>query len=100
MMSKPSLHDIAAMPFPQSEQALEKHYGVKPKREWNEGVLKSFTVRIAYSWRTSDSIFYDIEAASEEEALKIAEERFDGDTSIDADDPDIDDVRVEGGPND
>lgn len=97
-MSKPSLHDIAAMPFPQSEQALEKHYGVKPKRIWNEGDLHTFTVRIAYSWRSTDTVYYDVEAATEEEALKIAENRFDEDTSIDADDPDIDDVRVEGAP--
>ena len=93
-MSKPSLHDIAAMPFPQSEQALEKHYGVKPKRIWNEGDLQTFTVRIAYSWRSTDTVYYDVEAATEEEALKIAENRFDEDTSIDADD-----VIVEGVAN-
>ena len=94
-MSKPSLHDIAAMPFPASEKALEKHYGVKPKRDWNEGDLQAYRVRISYSWRTTEIVYYDIEAASEEEARKLSEDRFDSDTSIEADDADIDDVNVE-----
>ena len=93
-MEKPSLHEIAAMPFPQSEIALEKHYGVKPRREWNEGELQTYVVRISYSWRTAETIEYEVKAASKEDAQKVAEDMFDKDKTIEAEDADIDHVDI------
>lgn len=88
---KPTLHEIAAMPFPQSERALEEHYGVKPKREHREGEIRTFEVVVRYSERINDSVMYEIEAASPKEAEEIAERRAGNEIPIDAD---IDDIEV------
>lgn len=91
--AKPTLHEIAAMPFPHSERALQRWYGVEPYRERSPGQTKTFRVEVSYSWTESGSVTYEVEAASEDEANALAEEMFATDTSIDAgDDVEINDV--------
>jgi len=90
---RPTLQAIADMPFPASEQALLKHYGVEPWREKRDGVVKSFKVRIRYSCRSSESVSYDVEAVDQEEAEYLADKLFQDDKSI-PHDIDVDDVEV------
>jgi hypothetical protein len=89
---KPTLHEIAAMPFPASEQALYKYYGVRPK-DGKDGELKTFKVTYHYSVRENYSESYTVEAVDDEQAEKMADDIFDEDRSIPAD-ADVDDVEV------
>jgi hypothetical protein len=74
---KPSLHEIAAMPFPESLKAMRKHY----VKDWGtpipEGATakQKFEVRVDYEARISGSETIEVEAWSEDEALKMAEEK-------------------------
>lgn len=74
-MNKPTLQQIAEMPFPASERALFRHYGIRPKRE-NE-VVKNYSVEISYSWTEYGTMVLDVEAADENEAESIATDMFD-----------------------
>lgn len=93
MSKKPSLHEIAAMPFPASEQALLKWYGVKPRREQPEGELKTFKVRYEYSERIDGTATYTVEAVDEEHAELLANEMFDKDIRV-PDDVELDRVEA------
>ncbi|WP_313230192.1 hypothetical protein [Sphingobium yanoikuyae] len=97
MSDRPTLHEIADMPFPASEQALLQHYGVEPWREKKAGEIKSFDVTISYSWREYSSATYSVEAVDEEEAEALAGKLFDAEKEIpydvDVDNVDISEVR-------
>lgn len=82
--AKPSLHDIAAMPFPASEIALEKFYGVKP---WRGEPLKKYTVDVVWVEISHRSDSFEVEAYSQEEAEDITHQNA-GD-GTDADDIDF-----------
>ena len=72
-MVKPTLREIAAMPFPASQQAMRKHYdanwGLEPVGK--EGPRK-FLVKA--EWSISGDFAEVIEAESEEEAKDKAKE--------------------------
>lgn len=73
---KPSILEIAAMPYPASEQAMRKHYDPH-WRKYSNGDLAKFTVEIEYSTRTRKFWECEVEAADEEEAERIASDLFD-----------------------
>lgn len=75
-MEKPTLHEIAAMPFPASEQALFKYYGVKPRRGDTGEEQASYRVTIDWSYTVEETSDFDVEASSEEEAREIAEQQL------------------------
>lgn len=93
-MAKPSLHEIAAMPFPASMLTMRQHYN----RDWHkpepDGELRTWKVKIAYSVRTAEHKTYEVEAVTEEEANDLAEDMFDKDPAIPAD-VEVDDVIAE-----
>lgn len=71
---KPSLHEIAAMPFPASQEAMRKFYNPhwgKPVSD--DGEKRSFKVRVDYEVRSEESKIVNVEACSEEEAIELAE---------------------------
>ena len=92
-MSAPTLHEIAAMPFPASMLAMRKHYNSDwHKPEPDGGDARPWKVKISYSTRISETVSYSVEAASEDEAIAEAEKLFDNDPTIEFEDADIDDV--------
>ena len=92
-MSKiPTLHEIAAMPFPASERALQTYYGVEPWRERSAGPRKTFEVIVSYSWSERSTATYEVEADTRDEAE--AEKLFDRDGSLEGEDCEIDDMSV------
>ena len=95
MSEKPTLHEIAAMPFPASMLAMRKYYNSAWGKFYEEGEVeaRTFKVRVAYSWRESDERTYTIKAGSEEQAERIAEDMFDKDRTVE-DGADVDHVEV------
>jgi len=73
---KPSLHEIAAMPFPASTEAMRKYYNPEWGRPIPEGLDKkrSFKVRVNYTYRVADDETVTVEAWTEEEAEELAAE--------------------------
>ncbi len=74
--AKPSLHEIAAMPYPASEKAIREHYD-KHWHRYSNDELKPFKVEIEYFVRTKEFWECEVEAADEDEAKKIAQDKFD-----------------------
>jgi hypothetical protein len=74
MSIKPTLHEIAAMPFPKSVEAMRKHY----VRDWGkpipEGVTKKrkFRVDVEYEVSYSDTQTVEVEAWTANEAEDLA----------------------------
>jgi hypothetical protein len=92
---KPTLHEIAAMPFPASVDAMRRFYN----KDWgkpvpDDGKLRAFKVRVDYSFSGSGSEALDIEAYTAEEAEEKALEELDGLVPDDADDWEADEVKV------
>jgi len=93
---RPTLHEIAAMPYPASVEAMRKHYNP----HWGEplpdggGDRKKYVVTIDYSYRTEETTHYDIIASSKAEAKALARERFDDEHNY-LDDLDVDTVLVD-----
>lgn len=94
MSAIPTLHDIAAMPFPASEQALQRYYGVEPWKERSAAPRKTFEVIVSYSWSERSTATYEVEADTRDEAEAEAEKLFDRDGSLEGEDCEIDDMNV------
>lgn len=88
---KPSLHEIAAMPYPASEKAMREFYDKNWGRYRKDGELSKFKVEIEYSVRTTDYWECEVEAVDEEEAEKLARDKFD-DADLDCSWDEFDDV--------
>jgi hypothetical protein len=94
-MSKPTLHEIAAMPFPASMLAMREHYN----SEWGRpipdgGELIKYKVTVNYSVRVRDSRTYTVEAYCEQDAERLSSELFDKDRTVE-DDVDVEDLEIE-----
>jgi len=93
---KPSLHEIAAMPYPASVMAMREHYNSgwgKPLPDEKYDEPRTFKVRIDYSFTTQGQRSYTVEALSEEEAEEMAVNEFDNDRQVETD-AEIDLVRA------
>lgn len=95
MSEKPTLHEIAAMPYPASVDAMRKFYNPT----WgmpipDDGELRQFKVTVNYTVRTEDSRTYQVEAFSAEEAEDEADEMFGKDRSVEPD-AEVEDFEVE-----
>lgn len=90
-MERPTLHEIAAMPFPQSVQAIRQHYD-KNWGRFENGEPRAFEVTVRYSIYKTGSETYTVEAGSEEEAESKAEELFAAEYG---DEAEIDSMEVE-----
>ena len=77
MTDKPTLHEIAAMPYPQSLQAMRKHYNPKWGAEIPDGVLKpkKFSVEVEYALHTYNDEVITVEAFTAEEAEELAADK-------------------------
>jgi len=84
---KPTLHEIAAMPFPASRDAMRQHYNP----HWGEAmpdrpagaVDKQFYVTIEYTTMAFDEEHVTVTAATAEEAEHIARKEFRDEHSAD-----------------
>lgn len=89
--TKPTLKEIAAMPYPASVQAMRQHYNPMWGRG-KDGELQTFKVTLDYAYRVSDVFECEVEAVDEEDAIEVANLRFDEDCH-DADEDDCEIVR-------
>lgn len=98
---KPSLAEIAAMPYPVSELTMRRFYDPLWGKDKGEGDTVKWKVEISYSYVVKERsvVEYEVEACTAEDAKRLAEEMFDNDDNIeggwDADDFEIDDVDVQ-----
>lgn len=98
MSDKPTLHEIAAMPFPASRNAMRKHY----VHDWGvpipDGVdrKKSFKVEVSYTVTEKHDEIFEVEAFSEDEAKDLAQDKV-ADEHRHAYDIDFEDTRVKSG---
>ncbi|MFO6447837.1 hypothetical protein ACLBKU_11885 [Erythrobacter sp. NE805] len=74
-MSKPSLHEIAAMPFPASIGAMRKHYVHDWAKPLPEGATEKarYEVTLDLTVTSREVEIIEVEAWSEDEALEAAE---------------------------
>lgn len=76
-MDKPSLHDIAAMPYPASVNAMRKHYNPEWGRPVPEGgERRTFEVELDIEYTGSDTHWIKVEAFTEEEAEELAQQEL------------------------
>jgi hypothetical protein len=74
---RPTLHEIAAMPYPYSERAMREHCDPNWGKPKPEGVLRSYTVEVSYHFSGRDIWGTTVKAHNEEEAIELAEAAFD-----------------------
>lgn len=89
MASKPTLHDIAAMPFPASVEAMRKHYNPAWGRPVDgDGSRRTYRVKLSGEVRTVKPIYETVEIAafSEDEAIELAQ------AQIEQQHPDADEI--------
>lgn len=85
--ARPSLHEIAAMPFSRTAEAVRKHYDPAWGENDEDGEpVKAWRVR--FYWTVSGSYDEVVEAATDDEARAIAKEEvrddiWSGDLGID-----------------
>ena len=80
-MERPSLHEIAAMPFPASRNAMREHYNPHWGKEVPEdGQKRKFKVQVEYS--IPEYFEATIEAFSKDEAREEALEDLPADAEI------------------
>lgn len=85
---KPTLHEIAAMPYSAGIAAMRAHYDPKwgDARGDDSGEPRTFRVAVHYTVRQDESEVFTVEACSADEAEKLAEaqfrKRFDSDCEI------------------
>jgi hypothetical protein len=79
--TKPSIHEIAAMPFPASVNAMREHYNPNWGKDVPEDGQKR-TYRVTVEWEARGSETYEVEAFSEDEAEDLAEAEFNADGSV------------------
>jgi len=74
-LAKPSLHEIAAMPFPASMLAMRKHYNPVWGKHIEDGAEKAtYEVRFEYSYKCEEVDYFEVEAFTEQEAEEMAQE--------------------------
>ena len=74
MAEVPSLHEIAAMPFPASMFAMREHYDPKWHSDAPQDGEGKGRYRVRFDWTISGTFDDVIEADSAEDAREIAEE--------------------------
>lgn len=88
---KPTLHEIAAMPFPASQAVMREfynpHWGMPTA---GDGEKRAYKVRLHYSYSVEDEATFQVEAFSEEEAEELAIELLGQERSEDFDCFDVD----------
>lgn len=94
MVEKPTLAEISEMPFPASMLAMREHYDSNWGKYREEGDLVTYEVTVRYSRTENDWRTYTIEAASKQEAERLAEDEFDNDKSVESD-AEMGDIEVE-----
>lgn len=73
-MERPSLHEIAAMPFPASQDAMRKHYDPSWHRTGDEG-KPLWRFAIEYSFVETETETFEVEAYDADEARELAKEQ-------------------------
>ena len=70
-MTRPTLQEIAAMPFPASQTAMRKHYDPSWGRVGEDGKPK-WRVQVEYSYTETGSDTFEVEAFDKQEADNAA----------------------------
>lgn len=75
---KPTLHEIAAMPFPASAEAMRKHYVHDWGKPVPEGVTRKreFAVEVEFTVTSVERETVTVEAFSESEAEELASDKI------------------------
>ena len=95
-MATPSLHEIAAMPFPASLNAMRKHYNPDWGKPVPEGAeFREFEVRVEYEYTVRETETVKVEAFSQEEAIEKAGDKL-AEENRHAEEFDVIDARVVG----
>ena len=69
----PTLHEIAAMPYSETVEAIRKHYDPAWGKNDNEGEpVKAW--RVCFDWTLDGTFDHEVEAATEEDAIEQARE--------------------------
>jgi hypothetical protein len=80
MSEKPTLHDIAAMPFSKTLSAIRTHYDPAWGKTTEDGAaIKEW--RVQFYWEISGKFDQIIEAETEDKALELAREYAQDDAS-------------------
>ena len=74
---KPTLQEIAAMPYPASERAMREHYDPQWGKPKPEGALRRYSVEVSYSFSGRDTWATDVNAHNADEARELAGAAFD-----------------------
>jgi hypothetical protein len=74
---KPSIQEVAAMPYPASVRAMREHYNPQWGKPVPEGKLRRYSVEVDYSFRGRDTWSTEVNAHSREEAEELAGDAFD-----------------------
>lgn len=77
MSVRPSIHDIAAMPYPQSLHAMRQYYDPQWGMDTGDGAKKTFRCVVEYEIRDQTTV--DVEAFTPEEAKDLAADKVAGD---------------------
>lgn len=91
----PTIHEIAAMPFPASQSARRKFYNPdwgKPIPDGAEG-KQTYRIRVRLSTRSSHTETIEVEAWSEDEARDQASDeackKYDDEDDVEVDDTEV-----------
>ncbi len=71
-MEKPTLHEIAAMPYSETIKAMREHYDPLYGFPMGDGAKQKYTVEVRYSYVCTDWETVDVEASDEAEAIDLA----------------------------
>lgn len=85
MSARPTLHEIAAMPFPASVEAMREHYNPHWGKDTGDNELRTYRVKVIYETRSDEIQVVEVEAFTEEEALDLAEDKVAEDFMTDDD---------------
>lgn len=86
----PSLHEIAAMPFPASVEAMRKHYNPEWGRDEPEPQEGKRKFRISVDWTATGSFTEEFEAESEADAREMAQIAAQDEAAFNVDELDVD----------
>ncbi len=72
LRDKPSLHEIAAMPYSETVKAMRQFYDPLWGFPHGDGSTQKYTVEVEYTYTCTDYETVEVEAENEEEAIELA----------------------------
>jgi len=72
MSDKPTLHEIAAMPYSETIKAMREHYDPLYGFPTGNGEKSKYTIQVEYTVTSTEFETVEVEASDEEEAIELA----------------------------